>query len=237
MTRQEFNSWYKSFCAAFPDTAAWLNQSPERTETLGFWYQALEHTDLVDAKEATRRLAVGEEAEIPAYERQSIPRRVAEIAKRVRSGRRIVKRDEPMLPDYGGAKWSLLAAFKAASQRGKTLAESMKIIAEMIPVDSNPRRYKCLRCLDHGMVLVWANETIHAVANNAERIPRKRCSLRCDCEASKRWSEAIPVYDPNRYCLFSGYDQLHEVEQWVETYKACKVQSMPNYEPAFESWS
>jgi hypothetical protein len=30
---------------------------------------------------------------------------------------------------------------------------------------------------------------------------------------------------------------LQEVEQWCETYKSMKVQSMPSYEPAFESWS
>jgi hypothetical protein len=237
MTRQEFNTWFKNFCAAYPDTAAWMNQSTDKTETLGFWHQALEHTDLADAKEATRRLAVGDEPEIPAYERQSIARRVAEIAKRVRSGRRIVKRDEPMLPDYGGAKWSVLAAYRDAKARGKSLGEAMKIIAEHIPPDENPRRFRCLKCRDHGALLVWSNETIHAVMKGAEVIPRKRCSLRCDCEANKRWSEMFPVYDPARYCLFSGYDQLHEVEQWCETYKGMKLQSMPTYEPSFESGS
>lgn len=234
MTRPEFNGWYKNFCSAFPDTAAWLNQSPEKTETLGFWYQALEHTDLADAKEATRRLAVGEEPEIPAYERQSIPRRVAEIAKRVRGGRRIVRREDA-LPDYGGGKWSLLAAFKAAKERGKTLGEAMKIIAELVPEDANPPRYRCLRCRDSGSVLVWSNRTIHAVMHNAEHVPKYRCSMRCDCDAGKRWSENFSVFDPERYCLFSGYDQLHEVEQWCETYKMLRLQSMKNYEPAFES--
>jgi hypothetical protein len=237
MNRSEFNVWLKDYSAAFPDTAAWLNNSQDSKVTLGYWFSALEHTDLPDAKEATRRMVVGDEPAIPAYERETIPRVVAQIAKRVKSGRRMVKRDEPLLPDYGGPKWSLAGALKTLRERGGSIKDAMATLIDLIPADRNPPRYKCLRCLDSGIVLVWSNETIHAVMNGAENVPRKRCSLRCDCENGKRWSETFQVYDESGYCLFSGYDCLHEVESWCEVYKQMKLQRMPNYEPRFDAWA
>lgn len=236
MTKSEFNVWLKGYTAAFPDTASWLNNSPDRTMTLWFWYEALQHVDLVDAKEATRRMAVGDEPTIPAYERESIPRVIGQIAKRVRSGKRIVHREEA-LPDYGGPTWNSGGIYREVLEGVKAGKSVKQLCAELIPPDENPRRYKCLRCLDSGVVLVWSNQTIHAVMNGAENIPRKRCTVRCVCEANKRWSETFPVYEDGRYCLFSGYDCLHEVESWCEVYKQIKLQRMPGYEPRFEAWA
>lgn len=233
MTKPEFNTWLKNYSAAFPDTAAWLNTSADKTETIGFWFQALQHTDLADAKEATRRMAVGDEPALAAYEREATARTIATIAKKVRSGKRIVRREET-LPDYGGHKWSSAGTYDAlrkAVSEGKSTLEILKAI----PDDANPSRYRCLRCRDSGSVLVWANVTIHAVMKGAERVPKKRCSVRCTCEASRRWSEEFPMYDETKFCLFSGYGAIDEVRQWCEVYKQCKVASMAGYTPGFES--
>jgi hypothetical protein len=236
MTKPEFNTWLKEYSAAFPDTAAWLNTSGDRNTTLGFWFQALQSVDLVDAKEVTRRMAVGEEPSVLPYEREATARMVATVAKRVRSGKRIVRREE-MLPDYGGPTWNSGGIYLAVLEGVKAGKSVKQLCAELIPQEDNPRRYKCLRCLDSGVVLVWSNQTIHAVMKRAEVVPRKRCTVRCVCEANKKWSETFSIYEESKFCLFSGYDELHEVEQWCEVYRSLKLQRMENHEPSFDSWN
>lgn len=237
MTRAEFNSWLKDYYAAFPDTSAWVNSSPDSKRTLDFWAQALAGTELADAKEVTRRMAIGEEPAPLAYEREATARMVAVASKRVRAGRRSPQRLEERLPDYGGEKWSMAGMLKDAKDmrdRGLSVAQAMAELVKRIPEDQNPPRYKCLRCRDIGVVLVWANSTIHAVMKRAERVPLYRCAVRCDCESGKRWSESFLIYQQDQFCLFSGYDKLREVEQWCDVKRSMRIQSMPNYVKAFE---
>lgn len=234
MTNPEFKVWLKDYNAAFPDTATWLTNSADAKATLGYWFQALEHTDLADAKEVTRRMAVGEEAAVLPYEREATPRMVATAAKRVRSGKRITPKRE-LLPDYGGDKWSSGGVYKAVLEGMKAGRSIKDLVRELVPADDNPPRYRCLRCRDTGSVLVWSNATIHAVMKGAEHVPLKRCSVRCQCAANRRWSESFPVYDESKFCLFSGYGAIEEVRQWCEVYKQCKLASMPNYDSRFES--
>lgn len=131
--------------------------------------------------------------------------------------------------NYHGECRGLFQALQRAIKAGASTAELHKLAEEMIPSspDSpNNVSYRCLLCQDTGAVLVWSNETIHAVMKGAEYVPRKRCSLRCSCSANRRWSEDFPIYEPARWCRFTGYDKLDEVKAWCETYQIAKAERL-----------
>ncbi len=59
MTEQEFNRWIKDYYAAFPETAAWVNNSPDPKLTLKHWRETLADVDVGLAFKATRRMHAG----------------------------------------------------------------------------------------------------------------------------------------------------------------------------------
>lgn len=59
MLNQEFDSWLVNHTNAHPELAAWLKKGTN-SSVLEFWKAALEKTLLSDAKDVTRRMAIGE---------------------------------------------------------------------------------------------------------------------------------------------------------------------------------
>lgn len=246
MNKQDFKRWQLDFCAAFPETGAWLNNSPDPQTTLGYWFAALKSTDINDALQVTLNICCGVDDPIPAFDREHTPRIVAARAKALRAKRLYPKQEQPsphppVVKPPAGIMQKTLEALNNARETGRDPAQ---VLEELMPSDpTNAPRYRCLRCKDSGSLLVWTNETIYAVMHGADAIPRKRMSVACDCEAGLRVARPdengrptfLPIFDHEQFCEFNGYDRVDDVREWVEAKRQSRVESMPNYQPAFET--
>lgn len=238
MTKDEMNQWLSYHSAAFPDLAEWLNRLPDRQATLEIWQETLADVELADSREATRRMATGKEPALEAYERESTARRIVEIARRVYAGRRHkAEAKTTEYPSYGGAKWSLAGIYHRIMRAIRSGKPTKEILAEIPKNPEGEPRFRCLRCKDLGAVQVWANQSIHAVVKNAEHVPIYSATCRCDCPASGKWAEALAVFSPEQFCLYSSRaDRLDELRSWCGTWRDTRVERMPNYEPSFAAW-
>lgn len=60
MTKEEFNKWKRSYCDAFPDCEAWLNNLANQRATLETWFKCLESCAYADVAIATDKIITGE---------------------------------------------------------------------------------------------------------------------------------------------------------------------------------
>jgi hypothetical protein len=173
MTVDDFDSWMNDYCEAFPETLAWINQSPNVQATLRHWQTALASVELGDALEVTQRLLRGDEEPIKPYDREQTPaivRRLAGLQAERRRRGPVEKTDE--LPEYMTARLDrqtfemapTLRQIRDAIAEGKTKEEIQNsILPKMADEDRN--RYRCLICKDTGHLQVWSGTSMLAAVD------------------------------------------------------------------------
>lgn len=91
MTSREFQQWQSWHGARFPNWAAWLknlgrqDSAVKQADVLSAMFEALADVGIDDAKEASKRLACGDEPEIDQFDQHA--RTVRAVARRLRGGR------------------------------------------------------------------------------------------------------------------------------------------------------
>lgn len=91
MNQREFQVWFDFHAARFPNWSSWLKKmeltdNEHYTEVTKAMFEVLQDRNLEDCKQASRRLAAGDEPEIDQFDQH--PRAVRAVAKRL-SGDRI----------------------------------------------------------------------------------------------------------------------------------------------------
>lgn len=200
MTPKEFNDWYADFCAAYPGTQEWISKGGNPTATLKHWREILLPHSLEDAKEATRLMLTGSEDPVDHFDRASTPRHVAGICMRL-AGYRIRKPEPnpmPVLPPRSQRDWD---GKSYARQLGDCLAAGGDFAAlsrRLMPIDDEDRnRYRCLHCLDRGIVTCWHPATMLLAKSGRLELGRENysCAVVCSCKAGEPFSGLAQVYD------------------------------------------
>lgn len=199
MTRKEFDTWMADYCAAFPETGAWLNNSPDVTTTLRHWQTALMAVDLTDALEVTQRMLRGDDESVKAYEREQTPAHVKRLCLRQADRRRFGASQDDSAPEYISSRSDdfemspLLKRMRDAAAEGMTKEDISRHILPVVPFEKQ-NRYRCLKCRDVGVLAVWHPASMHAVLDGTFGPPRTRSEIfvACTCTAANKFHWALP---------------------------------------------
>lgn len=181
MNASEFQQWLADYCAAFPETAAWINQHGKGVCVK--WKSAFDEkaATLSECLAVTRRMVSGDIEAVPAYERATTAARVLRAISEDRQRTRRVAPSEA--EDFerikaenrrgGFPAGAIFRAVKARMESGLSAAEATEEVFRDFgesPEDSKSRRYHCKLCLDEsaGLVAVLnlrSLEDIRRVAN------------------------------------------------------------------------
>lgn len=217
MNRKEFNAWYASFGRALPDTARWVASLPDPEATLALWAEVLTEVDPRDASAVTKRLLLGDDDKLPAYDRESYPayiRRLcwANASRRKARTRRSRQPEAPLGPSrvQGPSAGEILLAVMEARDSGKSEADAREIVERMIPEQRDDRRdwVSCELCRG-GLVECWHPKTVGIVKYHGE-IPETGlyvCVIACSCRQGETASGALASgrrFDPALWCRCRG---------------------------------
>lgn len=235
MTSTEFNDWLEGFFAAFPRIGEWLGKLGNSGAILKLWRDTLASADVNDAVEVTRRMMRNQEGyQAPENNRGErtwsfvegeIPVYVAKWCERVKLGRIVDSspRELDRLPNPIAAV-KLTAICKEAERRAAQGENPHALSVELCPVDANDmRNYRCLLCLDRGLVQCWTAYSMRLAALGKLTLNGGIYStmVRCSCYAGNQYEEfsykdstkkngrrETPViYNPEQWVTFEHFDE------------------------------
>lgn len=220
MTGKEFDIWMADYCAAFPETQAWMNNSPSVASTLKHWRNALAAVELVDALEVTQRLLRGDDEPIKAFEREQTPAVIRRLANAQALRRNSPVKPSDELPEYIASKPDdfemspLLKRIRDAAAEGMTKEDINRHILPVVPFEKQ-NRYRCLKCRDVGVLAVWHPASMHAVLDGTFGPPRTRSEIfvACSCSAANKFHWALPFNEKQMVpCPRGPMDEEHANE-------------------------
>jgi len=151
--------------------------------------------------------------------------------------------------DLAPAKEATAEMFRGAEETPKNFDAHPAAIRRIAHAGREPERrhyahtqdtYRCLDCLDTGVVLCWHPETVAAVKKSGEFTqPLYRTAVPCQCAEGSRWmykrARKPARYSPARYAKQEPFPVLSDertqaaLREWLRT----RVQHAPGYEQTF----
>lgn len=124
--------------------------------------------------------------------------------------------------------------------KSKSFADARESQKPTLRVVAGKVTYRCAKCLDQGLVIIFSPEAIRSVEaagvyiEAAVRYPS--VSVRCDCEAGARGCSATQVvFSEKSDFLWSIIPA--EFVAWVAARKAHKIERHPNYADEFSAFA
>ncbi len=192
MTRDEFEVWMGDLCAAFPWVPGYVAKGKDPSGTAEHWFELLAAYDVEDALLATKWMLAGKADEVPKFAEHTLPRHVEGIIKTIRFRRAHPEQaPAPSLPAAPGRPWSTAGVFGALHDCIASGGDVEALAAKLIPVDPEEGpRYRCLFCLDRGMVTCWSTHSM-ALARRGRLVAggrgRYSVAVVCSCVAGDRY--------------------------------------------------
>lgn len=234
MIDSDFNAWLEGYFAAFPRVQMFIANldgndpnSLKSARVLNLWRTELATVDIDDAEEVTRRMLHKVEGFQPPadFKEHEIPVFVAKCCDKVRFEKiqNSMPREPERLPSPMAAV-KLTAICKEAERRAAQGENPHALSVELCPVDANDmRNYRCLLCLDRGLVQCWTAYSMRLAALGKLTLNGGIYStmVRCSCYAGNQYEEfsykdsskkngrrETPViYNPEQWVTFEHFDE------------------------------
>jgi len=207
MTREEFNAWWQTFKAAYPEAAAQIAGGDEGGKaTLTLWFEAFADVTYADADDVVRRMVRGDLPTIRNYERGETAAIIRKHAREIayqrtakpedapwRSHARRTERGEHVVGASGVMREpgirAALEEYLRTEKAGASKADLRAMLRKRFPDDGSDRRerFHCHRCCDTGLVRVWSEKAIRACLSGTleERANRTTANIPCECERGR----------------------------------------------------
>lgn len=230
----------------FPSLGEWFDGLRDKNATWRVWCEVLNRYSFDECMSVIRRWSDGTLEPFKPYERERVHLFIQAIILRDRDRLRGTAREaEP--ESFSTARVApmgpVIANCLAMASEGVSEAEIQKYIDRECPTSPayEQPRYKCLACLDRGLVEIWHPAEVARFVNGLKPKPTCLCTVQCSCsdpQLDKRYQRDVK-YDPTKHCRVAGWDSMEQKREALTSWLAerRKIENHPNYSSEFKEFA